>query len=30
MMQTREYLCKVAEAKENETPIYRHPNAIVI
>ncbi|CAD8190864.1 unnamed protein product [Paramecium pentaurelia] len=27
MMQIREYLCKVSDAKENETPIYRHPSA---
>lgn len=29
-MQIREYLCKVSDAKENETPIYRHPSAKVI
>ncbi|CAD8199883.1 unnamed protein product [Paramecium octaurelia] len=27
MIQVREYLCKVSDGKENETPIYRHPQS---
>ncbi|CAD8113273.1 unnamed protein product [Paramecium sonneborni] len=27
MIQIREYLCKVSDGNENETPVYRHPNS---